>query len=62
MIIKTLLILQKRNMKLKTQNREKIHKTQKKGKLISQNIGGKYRLKLTSILKNGDHTQTQNYV
>ena len=48
-------------MKLKTQNREKIHKIQKKGKLIFQNIGGKYRLKLTSILKNGDHTQTQNY-
>ena len=49
-------------MKLKTQNREKIHKIQKKGKLIFQNIGGKYRLKLTSILKNGDHIQTQNYV
>ena len=58
MIIETLLILQKRNMKLKTQNREKIHKIQKKGKLIFQNIGGKYRLKLTSILKNGDHIQT----
>ena len=56
MIIKTLLIL--RNMKLKTQNREKIHKTRKKGKLISQNIGGKYRLKLNSVFKNGDHTQT----
>ena len=58
MIIKTLLILQKRNMKLETQNREKIHKTRKKGKLISQNIGGKYRLKLNSVFKNGDHTQT----